>query len=467
MRDYLNAVGIMTGNSLDGVDVVLTKISQTGEMLDLQAAHRPFSKELSADLRSLRSAIIAAKGTITEAEVAGKANAVHAQYLDCIEQAVRSVVKNASEGVDLIGFHGQTLAHQPPSAKAGRAYTVQLGSGQELADRLGIAVVSDFRSDDIAAGGEGAPLAPMHHARLAQSLKSKNYFPIAFCNAGNTGNITLVSESSGNATSRGTLGSFLGWDAGPFNHFTDLLMQREAGLECDKDGALGRTGKVQLAVLRALFERGAVTNIKENFFLKPIPRSSDPQWYVVPKELESGAMLADRVRTAEYAAAYVLFHSLHLVPETLSMPSCFALSGGGWKNPVCFEDFRNLVIGNISANPVLDEHKDLFQQITKRIRATGPITVELSDHYGIDATSMEARIFADAAVCRIQGLPFTRPEVTGVSNPTVCGVISYPKRNATLASKTLQEWLAHWNSAGLTIDQRRESSAIWSRAVIC
>ena len=465
MRNHLHAIGIMTGNSLDGADLVLTRFGRDdGSIADIGAHSVLFPADLKQDLRAVRSAVETAEGRVNTLSLTDFGPTLE-RYTDLLARAVADLQAMTDEPADLIGFHGQTCGHRPPSiaAETGEAYTVQLGDGQALADRTGVAVVFDFRSDDLMAGGEGAPLAPSHHERLARLARERGIFPVAFCNAGNTGNLSLISEDR-------RLGEpqILGWDTGPFNHFPDHLMQREAGQACDFDGAIGRTGAINLELLAILFDSSAVTADGRNFLLCPPPRSADPEWYRFPPELLGNAPVdgrvlpfADRVRTATYFASYAFVHSLSWISATIEPPTHFAVSGGGWRNPLCLGDFRNLLAGESDQAPILADHAATFG----RLRAwTTRAVVEPSSALGFDPTSMEARIFADAAVCRIKGEPFTRPALTGVNAPTVCGIIRFPDGERSRATPTLRAWLDHFGAEGATIDPPGKFDGRWSRA---
>src|SRR5579883_729532 len=268
--DYLFSVGVNTGNSLDAVDVVLTKFGTDGSIRDLDALSEPMPKLLSDRLRALRDVSVQceSKMELVEAALAERFSQevslaqLIEQYTLYAAKAVKALIKRAQErgiAADVIGFHGQTCAHQPPSisSKPEDAYTLQVGDGQLLADETGVTVVYDFRSDDVMNGGEGAPIAPVHHQHLADHLRHAGKFPIAFCNAGNTGNISVISEQKG-AT------KVLGWDVGPFNEFPDRLMRLQRGQSCDMDGAFGARGQVSAQLLDLFFKLSAVTERGEN-----------------------------------------------------------------------------------------------------------------------------------------------------------------------------------------------------------
>jgi len=183
MRDHLLAIGIMTGNSLDGVDCVATRFGLDGSIVDVTSHSQPYPAGLADGLRAFRLDLKAEEGrgesavaTFDQKHGPGAFDALQRRYMDQVAQAVLALVARVhGERVDIIGFHGQTCAHLPPSvAKTkdpSRIYTFQLGDGQALADSTGIPVVYDFRSDDVMNGGEGAPLAPRHHEHLAQHAR--------------------------------------------------------------------------------------------------------------------------------------------------------------------------------------------------------------------------------------------------------------------------------------------------------
>ncbi len=483
-QGYLLSIGVNTGNSLDAADVVLTRFGADGAISDLDAISAPMHSDLANKLRLFRRSVVDSDGNVSAAAQLYQSRAMDAaldsctlgelitEYTTYVAGAVNEMIKRTRESgkagqIDLIGFHGQTCAHQPPSiAKVPEAaYTLQIGDGQLLANATGLPVVYDFRSDDLMNGGEAAPLAPLHHQHLARHLRNRGKFPIAFCNAGNTGNISVISENTDGRV------VVYGWDVGPFNDYPDKLMQGERSAACDLDGSIGAQGNVNHDLLRLLFDKAAVTDHGENYLLQPPPKSSDPQWYrLLPEMLGKAAVGAnllsfeDRLRTAEYFAAYVYFYSLKWIANDVALPICYALCGGGWNNPISRGHFETLLNGKFDDHPVLAEHREVFDQILQRLRSSGrPIEVAMSDEFGFSGQYMEARLFADAAVCRIMGEPFSLPETTGCKSPTVLGILRYPDNKHEQASQNLKQWLSKYNSANLTID-KPVFDGRWSRA---
>ena len=400
----MKTIGVMTGNSLDGVDAVLTDFS--GEKItDIASVSLPFPVDLTRDLLAFRAlvkgkAVSEFENSPLFADVLSRSTALVAEAVNAIKQP----------DVVAVGLHGQTCDHFPPSVANGeKPYTLQIFDAQKLADLTDIPVIYDFRSDDMMNGGEGAPLAPAHNAHIAADMRAKGFDSVAFCNAGNTGNIAVIAGDT-----------VLGWDVGAFNHFADKLTREYKGVPCDTNGRFGKTGRLRPDFLQTLFDSAAVTKSGENFYTRKPPKSSDPSWYVLP---DSPYSFADTLRTVEYLSAYTFFHTLSFIPESVPMPQAFLTFGGGWKNPLCVSDFKALLNGT---GFVLPCHRALFEKIRKRF-AKPPVFAP-SEEYGYSGTYMEARIFADAAYSKIIGRPFTFPPTTGCKSPTVAGIFCLPHK---------------------------------------
>lgn len=444
----IKTIGIMTGNSLDAVDAVLTSFDND-TIKDMAHYTLPYPKELTQDMLELRRRITEKKSVMSEVEKDDFFHKTLTEYTRLVATAVNNLCMENNidkKEIAAIGFHGQTCDHFPPSIAQGEnAYTLQIADAQLLADLTDIPVIYDFRSDDIINGGEGAPLAPVHNMHLSKDLKAKGLFPVAFCNGGNTGNIAVISEDM--QTHKPTV---LGWDIGPFNHLADHLIRTHKNEPCDKDGKYGKQGKVQIELLEKLFNTVAINNEGKNFYLQIPPRSSDPHWYRLP---ETDFSFEDTLRTVEYLSAYTFFHTLSYIPENLGMPSVFLIFGGGWKNPLVLNDFKDLLAGK---SPILKEHKELFDKIHNRFKQAP--TVDWSDKFGYSGEYMEARIFADMAHSRIIGEPFSFPEGTGCKSPTVAGIFVLPQRTEKYRLTELFEkygtanliknsWNKKWNRA--------------------
>lgn len=431
----INTIGVMTGNSLDAVDVVLTSF-ENDKIKDLASHTLPYPDSLRQDLLKLRELI---KDYSSEMEKVASQEffiMVVDQYSRLVAKAVNQLLEKSvlpKDEIAAIGFHGQTCDHFPPSVAGDKqAYTLQIGNPQLLADLTEIPVIYDFRSDDIINGGEGAPLAPLHNLHISQALKSPS---IAFCNAGNTGNIAIIADN------------VMGWDIGPFNHFPDSLMRKYQNLACDKDGEFGKQGKISQELLGEFFNSAAVNEKGDNFYLQLPPKSSDPHWY--PHFYNDNYSFTDNLRTAEYLSAYSFVYNLKYAQ---TMPHLFLLFGGGWKNPLVKQDFIDLLNGQ---GLLLSEHQQIFADIWQQLDKN--VVVDWADNYGFSGEYMEARIFADMAYCKIINQPFSLPSTTNCRTPTVGGVYVLP---AIEKKYLLSELLKKYNNSS----QPEKKPLLWSRA---
>lgn len=413
----IKTIGIMTGNSLDAADAVLSAFDENGGVRDLASFSLPYPPELREAFLALKENIKSYASMAVAAADPLFAGTVESYTRLAAETVNRLLEKSGADKKEVaaIGFHGQTCDHFPPSvAGAGEPYTLQVGDPRLLAVLTGIPVIYDFRSDDLMNGGEGAPLAPLHNRRIAGMMQNKGFDAVAFCNGGNTGNIAVIGREEGKE-----MPAVAGWDVGPFNHLPDLLMREHLGRPYDRDGAAGRDGQIRPELLRRLFNGAAVTADGENFYLRRPPKSSDPHWY--RKVYDDACSFADNLRTAEYLSAYGFVYNLRYAPSSFPLPSLYLLFGGGWKNPLVRGDFENL-LGR--KGPILPEHEAVFADIFARLPQNP--TVDFADKFGFSGEYMEARIFADMACCKILNRPFSLPETTGCRTPTVGGVYVLP-----------------------------------------
>ena len=362
----------MTGNSLDAVDTVLTEFDGH-KIKDIAFHSKPYPPELVREFLALKLLLKNNRGNVKNLNV----DNLHEKYINLVAQTVKELIANHKLPIDIIGFHGQTCYHLPPSIAKSKqdVKTVQLGSGQKLADLLDIPVAYDFRSDDIFNGGEGAPLAPIHNLHLAQNLGLNS---VAFLNAGNTGNIAIINKNN-----------VIGFDVGPCNHLIDQLCREVKDIPFDLDGRYGKKGRINQDYLQLLIDHSAITQKGENFYRKTPPKSSDPAWYKLP---EMNIKFEDKIRTLEHFSAYLFVDALRF---SLHQPNHFFLFGGGWNNPIILEDFKKM------------PPKSKIEKLK-------------------DAQYLEARIFADAARCKLENIPFTLPQTTGCKSPTLCGLIARP-----------------------------------------
>ncbi|MBR2137663.1 MAG: anhydro-N-acetylmuramic acid kinase [Alphaproteobacteria bacterium] len=394
-------IGIMTGNSMDAVDLVLTEFN-AGNMHDIYALSQPYPLEQKKEINELRDKVIAQKICADELIKNEEFLRIHERYVRGVADAVKLMLQQHHidpKSIDAIGFHGKTLDHNPPSRARithTQAFTTQMGSAQRLADLTGIPVIGDFRSALIKKGYEGAPLAGPHNAHVAQIEGDGIYI-----NAGNTSNLAVIENKKVSES----------WDIGPFNEYTDNFVLKICGEMMDKNGHYGAKGKLLPSWLQFLFDQGRA------FYEMEPPKSGDPAFYrtaeIWQKANEKFGVLHskqqafyDVIRTLEYFAAYLTVHALSRVHK--NQATKLILFGGGWKNPLVWQSFENLLR---SDGYVLPEHESLFAELRRQ-------AVHDTIVYSEYGTYMEARLFAELAEFYLdkRGWPLAE-----VENPLILG----------------------------------------------
>lgn len=363
----VRALGLMSGTSLDGVDAAVIETDGHTVSAFGPGRYRAYSAGEQAVLR-------AALGQWDGAKVAAAAAVVEAAHREVIAEF---------EGIDLVGFHGQTLAHEP----RGRG-TLQVGDGASLTDVLGVPVVWDFRSDDVAQGGEGAPLAPFFHFACARKIGA--LAPICFLNLGGVGNLTYVDPSFERPEEPGAL---LAFDTGPANAPINDLMQARLGSDMDKDGAVAANGTVNTGVLEQF--------LSSPYFARTPPKSLDRNDFDAASELVDDLPDADAIATLTAMAAAAVVRGIALCPQP---PARLLVTGGGRLNPVMMAMLRD----------ALD------------------CPVEPVEAVGLDGDMLEAQAFAYLAVRVARRLPTSCPGTTGVHQPVCGGQVSDPARADSL-----------------------------------
>lgn len=325
-------------------------------------------------------------GSISMAAVIAHSTHLHAELV----KTLLNKMGMTANDVAVIGYHGQTLFHQPD-----RNISIVVGDGQALAKTVQITVVNDFRRQDVEAGGQGAPFAPLYHQALAVRDQK---IPLAVVNCGGISNVTLIPSADPN--------DLIGFDTGPGNALLDqLVKQRTQGQEnFDKDGHYGKQGSVDNTVLAALYEQSIIKD-KQNYFLTLPPKSLDYGDLKLIPALE-GLSLPDACCTLAAFTADSIVRSLDLIAHgnapRFTPPTHWVLAGGGWKNPVIREAFE--------------------KRLTKKL---GPETKIFSaDDLGWSSQYMEAEIFAYLAVRRLNQQPISFPGTTRVPKPLTGGTVS-------------------------------------------
>jgi anhydro-N-acetylmuramic acid kinase len=372
------AIGLMSGTSLDGVDVALIDTDGTALKVERTSngfieplgptGYRPYSDEERA---LLREALIDSEKIELPGDRPG-----------CLPDAEELVTRSHAEAVEaflsengltpgdigVIGFHGQTVVHRPD-----QRMTVQIGDGEALATRLGIPVVYELRRADIDAGGQGAPLVPVFHRALAEASGFAG--PLGILNLGGVANVTLI-------TARGDL---LAFDTGPGNALIDDWMRERTGRPLDDGGRTAARGRPDGALLAWL--------LTHPFFARRPPKSLDRNWF--SHKLAGQLSTEDGAATLTAFTAQAVARALDHAPEP---PLRWIVAGGGSRNG------------------------ELMRLLNYHLRAE----ITTADAVGWSSAYLEAQAFAYLAVLSCLGEPITFPSTTGIPEPLTGGVKALP-----------------------------------------
>jgi anhydro-N-acetylmuramic acid kinase len=349
----MRAVGLMSGTSLDGVDAAWIETDGERVLATGPALTLAYDDLLRSDLRRLLD--LAAGLAEDDAFVVDVTRRLTLRHVEAVAAIGRAA--------EIIGFHGQTILHAPAQRR-----TWQIGDAGLLARATGTRVAFDFRSADVAAGGEGAPLVPVYHAALAAGLEK----PLAVLNLGGVGNVTWIGRD----------GTLLAFDTGPGNGPLDDWVSRRTNLAFDRDGEVSAGGTVDAAVLGRL--------LAHPYFARLPPKSLD--------RLDFGRALAasgvDALSVADGAATLAAFTAASAAIARLpEAPRRWLVTGGGRLNPT----------------------------IMTQLQARLGVPVEPVEAVGWDGDALEAQCFGLLAVRTALGLPISFPGTTGVPFALVGG----------------------------------------------
>jgi anhydro-N-acetylmuramic acid kinase len=358
----VTSIGLMSGTSLDGIDVAL--IRTDGENIvergpSMTFAYADYQREL------LQAALMDARVIEKRDERPGSLASTEQDITDWHISAVQHFLNENPSDIDVIGFHGQTVIHKPE-----KKLTVQLGLGKVLAEKLGIKVVYDMRAEDVGAGGQGAPMVPIYHRALAASIDDR---PVVFVNIGGVSNITAIDSH----------GEMIAFDTGPGNALLDDWAGKHTGISRDVDGALAARGMVDEPTVERF--------MSVEFFQAEPPKSLDRNSFagisIEGLTPENGAATLVEVTTRSIARAVEWF---------ADKPKTWIMCGGGRHNP------------------------EIMRSLAQKLS-----NVKTAEDFGFDGDAVEAEAWAYLAVRSLKGLPLTFPKTTKVSKPMTGGVLAF------------------------------------------
>jgi anhydro-N-acetylmuramic acid kinase len=356
-QDSLTAIGVISGTSMDGIDVSIVT-SDGRDAVSFGAGKSYPYRETTR--RSLQALIAEAERALTEPLVELEA-AVSADHLAAIRRFIADHDIDPAD-IDLVGLHGQTVYHRPQ-----QRFTRQLVDGPAVAAALGIPTVDRFRYADVAAGGEGAPFAPLYHRALAQGMEQ----PVMVLNLGGVGNVTYIDGDT-----------VIAFDTGPASAILDDFVLRRLGRPYDADGELAASGRIHGELVAAFMDNP--------FFDRPAPKSLDRN------DFHRRAQIVERLSDADGAATLAAFTVESLVAALRHVPRAprrWLVGGGGRLN------------------------RHFMMRLSDRLG----VPVEQVESAGWDGDALEAQLFAYLAIRSVKGLPLSLPGTTGVPQPLTGG----------------------------------------------
>jgi len=363
-KKIFKAIGLMSGTSMDGVDAALIESDGEGTVRRRGFFSLPYSEAFRGRLK----AVLGTSGA--HPELARELTERHAEAVSGLLGA-----ENCPPGeIDVIGFHGQTILHEPHVRR-----TVQIGAPDLLARITGRPVVFDLRVADVAAGGEGAPLVPVYHRALTRTLGTT----VAVLNLGGVGNVTWIDGREGAGPD-----AMLAFDTGPANAPIDDFVRRRLGIPCDEDGALASAGSVDEDRLAALLD--------DPYFRRRPPKSLDRDHFGA-----RAAQAVEDLTDADGAALLTAFSAASVAQAERwfpHRPGQWIVCGGGRRNAA------------------------LMRELADRLDA--PIVP--ADSLGWNGDAVEAEAFAYLAIRSLLGRPLTFPGTTGAPAPLTGGTLHRP-----------------------------------------
>jgi anhydro-N-acetylmuramic acid kinase len=363
MNKNLYSIGLMSGTSLDGIDVSIIK-SNGADFLDIiDNAYLKYDNKVKSKLKKVIKECSSKDRLL---HLSKKINEIEKEITILNAKAVQLIrKKNKSIKLDLIGFHGQTILHNPH-----KGYSIQIGDSNLLSKLTNNIVVSNFREKDILNGGQGAPLAPLYHKLILSKIKSD--LPSAIINIGGISNITYV----------GYANKIFSFDTGPGNCLIDEWVKSKTNMEFDNDGAFAQTGNVNKALLNKF--------LKDPYYNKKSPKSLDVKYFDLTKlkdlNLKDGCTTLSMLTVNSICTGIKRFKKF---------PKNIILSGGGRKN------------------------KFIVSNLEKKLKRK----INLIDDFNFNGDFIESQAFAYLAIRSYLNKYITLPTTTGVKKPCTGGTI--------------------------------------------
>ena len=364
-KKIFTSIGLMSGTSMDGVDLSVIKSDGNDQFSSIYNTYKEFDDGLYKQLISLRDKISNFKDLKTYSK---EINDVEKKFTLFNSHLINEVIRDINEDIDLIGFHGQTVFHDPKIQ-----ISKQLGDGKLLSSLFKKIVINNFRQNDLNHGGQGAPLTPIFHSLISKIIQ-KNFklkLPINIINIGGITNITQIKEDLNNSI------NFFAYDVGPGNCLIDDWVRNNKDLKFDKDGKYANIGKVDDLILNQAID---------NFEFKSYETSLDVKDF--DTSFVKGLSFEDGCATLTKFTAYLIADGLRKINKQNNInPHHYIICGGGRKNKSLMQSIENYLVNK---NVII---KDI-------------------DDYNFDGNFIESQAFAYLAIRSYLKLPISFPSTT-------------------------------------------------------
>ena len=374
---FYTVLGFMSGTSMDGIDVSLIKTDGINQYINVLDEYYKFDEKLFRKLLNLRGLVYNKDDLI---KYSNDLNELDREITIFHSEIVNNIIQRYKNQIDLIGFHGQTIFHN-----ANQKVSRQIGDGRLLSQLTKKKVVYDFRQEDMANGGQGAPLTPIFHNLISKVINTKSNvkFPIGILNIGGISNISVIDQDK---KFKDRLRAF---DIGPGNCLIDQWVQKNSQFKFDDKGTIGKSGIVDKLILNQAIE---------NFRINSYDKSLDINDFDI--SFAKGLTLENGCATVTSFTAYLITKGIEYANNfNKEVQAKYLVCGGGRKN--------DLLIEAIKFN--LSDYKN--------------ITIDIIDKFNFDGDFIESQAFGYLAVRSFLKLPISFPNTTGCKTPTVGGKI--------------------------------------------
>ena len=369
------AIGLMSGTSMDGVDVSLIKSDGFNQFTNILDEYFEYNESLHQELIELRNLII----NINDLKQhSSRLNKLEREITVFHSKIVSDLCIKYQNEIDFVGFHGQTIFHNPE-----QKISKQLGDGKLMSQLVKKKVIYDFRQEDIAKKGQGAPLTPIFHNLLSRRINEKHQinFPICFLNIGGISNITKIIKKDEKLED-----NLEAFDSGPGNCMIDEWVRKNSKNSFDENGSIAKSGKINQLILNQVID---------NFKINSFDKSLDVKDFDI--SFARGLSLEDGCATITNFTAYLIAKGIEHANGINDKPIKYLICGGGRKNSF------------------------LIQSIKGYLTNKKNISLSSIDDYDLDGDYIESQAFGYLAIRSFLNLPISYPKTTGCELPTVGG----------------------------------------------